>query len=227
MQNQTQRRKGLLDVRTMATLGILTALSFLAMLLGHIIPPVAGFLQYDPKDAVIVIIGFLFGPLASLIVSIFVAILEMPISGTGPYGLIMNVVSSASFAFTATLIYKSRRTMTGAVVGLCAGVAATTIMMLLWNYIVTPFYMNVERDIVKGMLVSVFLPFNLVKGGINTAVTLLIYKPVKAALTKARLIPASEAQGKASKKISVGVVIAALLLLATSVMFFLSLSGII
>ena len=36
--------------------------------------------------------------------------------------------------------------------------------MLLWNYLITPIYMGMDREeIVVPMLIPVFLPFNLVK----------------------------------------------------------------
>ena len=66
-----------------------------------------------------------------------------------------------------------------------------TVLMLLWNYIITPLYMHTARADVAAMLVPVFLPFNAVKGGLNLTATLLLYKPVVGALRKAKLIPES------------------------------------
>ena len=48
-------------------------------------------------------------------------------------------------------------------------------VMLLWNYLITPLYMvGTTRSMVAAMLPTVFLPFNLVKGGLNMALILLI-----------------------------------------------------
>jgi hypothetical protein len=58
---------------------------------------------------------------------------------------------------------------------------------------VTPWYMHVDRAVVEGMLFPVILPFNLLKGGINAALTLLLYRPLTAALRRARLLPPSSA----------------------------------
>ena len=65
-------------------------------------------------------------------------------------------------------------------------------VMLLWNYLITPLYMNVPRDVVVAMLPTAFLPFNLVKALMNGALTMLLYKPVVTALRKARLVPEHE-----------------------------------
>ena len=61
--------------------------------------------------------------------------------------------------------------------------------MMLCNYIITPIYTGLPRETVAGMLLPVFLPFNLIKYGINTAVTLILYKPIVTALRKAHLLP--------------------------------------
>ena len=46
-----------ITTRYMAVVAMFTAISFIAVLIGRIIPNVAGFLSYDPKDAVIAIAG--------------------------------------------------------------------------------------------------------------------------------------------------------------------------
>ena len=174
--------------KNLIILAILTALAYVAMLLIRAPFPAASFLTYDPKDVFIVIGGFLYGPLAVIPMSVIVSLLEMPISGTGPIGLIMNVLATCSFAFTAALIYKYRRTIMGAITGIISGVFLMIAVMLLWNYIITPMYMNVPREIVVGMLIPVFLPFNLLKGIYNAAITILLYKRLSVILRKLGMI---------------------------------------
>ena len=62
------------------------------------------------------------------------------------------------------------------------------VVMVAWNYIITPLYMHVPRTVVAGMLLPTILPFNLVKGGLNAGITMLIYKPVTEALRRAGLL---------------------------------------
>lgn len=59
------------------------------------------------------------------------------------------------------------------------------ITMLLWNYFVTPFYMGYSREAVAKLLLPAFLPFNVLKGSLNAAFTLLLYRPIIRALAKA------------------------------------------
>ena len=209
------------DVRRLAVLAMFCALSFVMVLLGRVIPDVAGFLSYDPKDAMIAIAGCIFGPLSSVIISVVVSLIELiSISGTGIYGFIMNVFSTCAFAVPVALIYKKDRSFKGALIGLIVGVFSMTACMLLWNYIITPYYMNVPRSVVTGMLLSTFLPFNFIKGGINLALTLVLYKPIVTTLRKAHLLPSGEEETK-KKGTQFSILLLAAFLLVTFVLLFL------
>ncbi len=207
-----------------AVTGMLSAISFIAVLLGNLIPNFSGFLSYDPKDAVIAIAGFIYGPLTSVIITVVVAFIEMfTISATGFYGLIMNIVSTCAFVVPATCFYKKLHNMKGAVLGLGVGVISVTIMMVLWNYIITPFYMGQPREAIAAMLLPVFLPFNLIKGGINAGLTLVLYKPLVTALRKARLVPSDSGS---KRQFHLGFTIFSAAVLVTFVLLFLVLTGV-
>ena len=228
--------------KNMTTMAMLAALAFLVMLVGRI-PMVAAapFLKYDPKDVIIIIGGFIFGPFAAFMISLVVSIIEMlTVSETGPIGAIMNLLSTCSFACLASVIYKKKHSIKGAVVGLVSGIALMVVVMLAWNYLLTPIYMGYPREAVAAMLLPVFLPFNLIKGGLNAGITLLIYKPVVMTLRKAGLAPKSTAAASAgnadsagansqkqAKKLGAIVTLTAILLLSTCVLFALVLAGII
>lgn len=213
------------STRYLAVVAMFTAVSFISVLLAKVIPNVQGFLSYEPKDAVIVIAGFIFGPLTCVIVSVLCSFIEMlSISSTGIYGFLMNVVSTCAFTVPAAWIYARHRTQKGAVIGLGVGVVVLAGCMVLWNYIITPFYMGVPRSVVAGMLATVFLPFNLIKGGINAGITLLLYKPIVTALRKARLVEPSSSNHKG--KFSPGFAIFAAAVLVTFVLLFLVLLGV-
>ena len=148
---------------------MLCAVAYIFTLIGHFIPLYFnGFLKYDPKDAIIVIAGFAMGPLASLIISVIVAFLELiTISTTGFIGFGMNILASVSFACIAAIVYRYRRSVPLAVAGLILSSAVTVGAMVLWNYLVTPWYMGVPREVVAEMLLPVFLPFNAIKCGLK------------------------------------------------------------
>ena len=147
------------------------------------------FLTFDAKDAVLTIAAFIYGPVSALIMSFIPAFIEfVTISSTGFWGFLMNFASSACFSFTASVIYKYRRTFNGAIIGLYASVVATTALMILLNILVTPIYMDVPRAVVFDLLPKLLLPFNFAKALMNAAIALLIYKPVSIAMKRAGLI---------------------------------------
>ncbi len=219
-------KKQQMSTRYMAAVAMFAAVSYVAVLLSKVIPNVAGFLSYEPKDAIIVIAGLLYGPMTSVLISVIVSFIEMiTISSTGPYGFLMNMVSTCAFAVPAAWYYQQHRTQKGAVTGLGFGVLTMAVAMLLWNYIITPFYMGVPRATVAGMLMTVFLPFNLVKGGINAGITLLLYKPVVSALRAAHLAQPSTS-GAQKGSFSAGFTLFAVAVLVTFVLLFLVLIGV-
>ncbi len=212
--------------KKLTMLAMLCALAYAAVALLRI--PVVLFLKYEPKDVVLTIGGFLFGPLASFCLSALVSLVEMlTLSDTGLIGFAMNLLASCSFACTAAWIYKKHHTLKGAVLGLCSGTVAMTALMILWNYLITPIYMGYPREAVAALLLPAFLPFNLLKGGLNTALTLLIYKPVVRALRRANLIePQKEAAPQIARSRKIGLTLISLLLLLTCIFFVLVLKGV-
>ena len=167
--------------------GIFAALAYISTFVIYI--TVAGFLTYDVKDALITVCSMIIGPVYAVAISLIVSFIELiTISGTGFWGFLMNFASSACFSFTASVIYKYKRSFNGAIIGLYASVLATTAVMMVLNILVTPIYMEVPRKVVFDLLPTLLLPFNFAKALMNAAITMLIYKPVSTAMKRAKLI---------------------------------------
>lgn len=203
--------------RTMTLAAMMAAMAYVAMLITRPLPNVAGFLSYDLKDVVIIIAGFQLGAVPALLIILVVALLEMvTVSSTGPIGLLMNVLSTGAFVLPPVLIYQRGKSLKRAALGLAAGVVSMTVIMLAWNYIITPLYMGVPRSQVAGMLIPIFLPFNLVKGGLNAGITMLIYKPITNGLRRTGLIESSTAT-TAKHTFSLPVTLVSIFLVATCI----------
>lgn len=210
--------------KKVTTIAMLCALSYIVMAVGRI--PIVMFLSYDPKDVIITIGGFIFGPLSAALISLIVSFVEMlSVSDTGPIGLIMNVLATCAFSCTAAYFYKKNHSLKGAVIGLVLGTLSMTAVMLLWNYLITPMYLGYPREAVAAMLVPMFLPFNLLKGGLNAAITMLLYKPVVSGLRKAGLIPPSSHTENAKSR-NLGVFLISAFALVTFILFALVLKGV-
>lgn len=179
------------SVKKITTLAMLAAIAYVLMVFIRIpFMPAAPFLEYDPKDIFFVMAGFLFGPAESLIIIVLTCLLEMvTVSDSGIIGFAMNVIASICFVLPAAFIYRTKKTLPFAVIGLTCGVICMTASMMLWNWIMVPLYTpGVTRAVVAGMLPVVFLPFNLIKASINMALTLIIYKPISTILHKSGIL---------------------------------------
>ena len=220
-------------VKQLVVMAMLAALAYVLMVLIRI--PVVSFLKYEPKDVIITIGGFIYGPLTAFLISFVVSLIEMiTVSDTGPIGAVMNLISTCSFACTAAFVYwkfpRLKHKLKGAIIGLVLGVIVMIGVMMLWNYFLTPIYMGYPREAVAAMLPTVFLPFNALKGGLNAAITMLLYKPVVLTLRKAHLVPESYGAPRTTgKKVgtTIGVVVSASAVLITCIVLILVLRGII
>lgn len=237
------------NTKKLVLTAMFTALAFVVAILIHFpVIPIAPFLKFDPKDVIIVIAGFIMGPIPAAIISCISALLEFfARNDSGVIGLAMNAIASVSFCCTAAVIYKKAHTIKGAVLGLIAGTLVMTILMLLWNYILTPIYSGISREAVLELFFPALIPFNLLKGIVNSALTMLLYKPLVMALRKARLVDSHtiathidengeevtesgervEVVKKKKKKLTIGTILTALFVLVTCVLVLLIINKVI
>ncbi|MBQ7406196.1 MAG: ECF transporter S component [Clostridia bacterium] len=184
-----------IDTRKVVGIAVFSALAFVLSLVIRF--PVM-FLTFDVKDAIICTSAFIYGPIAAPIVALLAALLELiTVSSTGLYGFLMNFFSSAALSTVASLVYRKWRTLNGAIVSMLAAVIAMVAVMMGANLLITPYYMTGGSvAAVAELIPSVLLPFNLAKGLLNAAITLLIYKPIKIAMKRAGLLSKEKATGK-------------------------------
>ena len=233
MQKTNFSQTGSWNLKKLVVGAVFCALAFVSMFVMRIN---VMFLTFDAKDAVVTLAGLLLGPVYALAISVVVPVIEsLMIGDTGIWGLVMDILSTASFSFVCALIYKYKKNIKGAVVGLLTAVFAMTSVMLLFNLFVVPLYTpNMTTAAVAKMIPSLFLPFNLTKGVLNAALVLVFYKPISRAVKAAKLLPRSqtsfeENSAEAKKKGTmfslvvtlVGIAVAALCV----VIFFMVLGG--
>lgn len=229
------QQKNRTHLRTLVLMAVFAALAFVTM---SVFRFNVQFLTFDLKDAVITLAGLLLGPAAAFVISLLVATLEfITVSDTGVYGFLMNFASSAAFSVACALVYPYRKKLSGALLSLGSGLVTMVAMMLLLNLVVTPRYMGVSTGEVAAMIPTLFLPFNVVKGVVNAALVLILYKPVHRALIATRLLPGRTASKTArmaagdtedrKKKlwVSIGVPVGGVILLAAAIAVFYFVMG--
>ncbi len=193
------------NTKTMVKISVLGVISFILMFFEIPLPWLAPtFMKIDISDLPALIGSFAIGPMAGVIIQLLKNVLNVLIEGstTGGVGELANFVVGSAFAYTAGFVYFKKKTFNRAVLGLVLGTIMMTIVITLANYfIMFPFYAKlfgmeiqtlvdmgavINKNIVdlKSMMLIAVVPFNLLKGIILTAITLLIYKRVSPILHK-------------------------------------------
>ena len=204
------------DVKKISVTALFCAIAFLMTFVFRF---KVGFLTFDLKDAVISVISLLYGPIYGVASAGVVAVLELlSVSDTGLYGLIMNFISSATFAIACGSVYKFKRNFSGAIFAVVVSVISVTAIMMVANIFITPYYMGVETAEVIALIPTMLFPFNLCKSIVNAASLLIIYKPITNALKKTGLVVANKTSYSFSKK-SVILFVVSLAVLALAVCF--------
>lgn len=96
-----------MSTKKITTVGMLCAMAMIVnVFISFPIVPAVSFLRYDPKDILIVIGGFIYGPMTSLLMSFICSIFEIMLKGGNILDVLMNMVSTCSFACMAAFVYK-------------------------------------------------------------------------------------------------------------------------
>ncbi len=181
VQTSASGTKNKFSVRYAATVGILAAAAFLLQILGTIIPfKVGGFLEVEFSDLPAIIGTFSMGPLCGVLIEFFKNLIKCAFTTTGFVGELANFIINGIFVLTAGMIYRRKRTIGGAVLGLAASVIAMSAAGIFTNlYVLLPLYMP-AADLSQrlGIVLSVITPFNIAKGAVLSVVTFFVYKPL-------------------------------------------------
>ena len=202
-------------VKKLVFVALFAALAYASTMIIH---PKVLFLTFDIKDAIITLAAMTFGPVAGVVISFLVALLELvTISETGLYGFIMNFLGSTAFSVVASLIYKYKKTLAGGIIGLGAAVFSMTAIMLLANIVVTPYFMKTSTETVIKMIPTILLPFNFLKSLANAGLVIGFYKPISNALKAVGAIRRREDEKLKFDKITVILLVIAVLISAVSI----------
>ena len=150
MKNQNNTHN-IFDVKRIVGMAMFAALAYGVTFVFRI--PVQ-FLTFDAKDAVLTIASFIYGPLAALVMALIPALIELiTISSTGFWGFLMNFLSTAAFSCSCALIYKYKKNIKGAIVGLVSAALTMTAFMLLFNLFMarSPGFGSMATDFIRAI----------------------------------------------------------------------------
>ncbi len=171
-------------LRSVMLAGILAALSFVLMRFTEFpLIPSASFLKTDLGDIPLLLGAIYLGPFYGVAIA-FVKDLLYLLSGGGGGGVLgafINFIATGTFAFICGLITIKKKNTTNVLLALTVGTLVMTFVMFYVNMWAVPkfwFPKITHKDLMK-YLIGINLPFNLIKGAIDTLITLVVFASLK------------------------------------------------
>ena len=187
---------------------VATVLMFLEFPIPFLIP---SFVEMDFSELPALLASFSLGPVSGVIVCLVKNVIKgLLFSGTGGVGEMCNFLLGICFIIPAGVIYKYKKTRSGALIGALVGAAAMAVCSVPVNYFISyPVYtvflpidaiISMYEEIIQSIgnlfhaswhvngllscLVIFNAPFTLLKGLLDTLFCFLIYKPLSPLLDK-------------------------------------------
>ena len=185
-----------MKVKKIAFIGLMGAVSAVLMLFRFPIPFMPPFLSFDLSGLMEMLGGFMFGPMAAACIIVVKILLQLVMQGSFSLGTgeLQNLILSCSYVLPALIIYHRNKTKKMAITGMAVSTIFVSVMAVFTNlYLIIPFYVklfgmsmddiitmcrtvNPAMKNVTTMAVFGLLPFNLIKYGVTSLVTFIVYK---------------------------------------------------
>lgn len=186
----------ILSTRKIALVGLFAAVSAVLMVLEVPVPFAPPFYKIDLSELPILIITFAFGPVAGVMTEFIKILLKLIMKSTSTafVGELANFSVGCTLILPAGIIYLSRKTKKTALIACITGTLCMTLFGSAFNavYLLPKFAqlfgmpleaivgmgtkINPSITSVETMALFAVAPLNLLKGTIDTVLTILLYK---------------------------------------------------
>lgn len=186
------------NAKTIAKVGVLSAVATVLMLFDFPLWFAPNFYQLDFSEVPVLLGTFALGPVSGIAIEFVKILINFVLNGTdtGGIGELANFIVGCSFIIPAGYIYKHKKSFNTAIIAMLTGTCVLTIVGSLMNYyLLLPVYsvvygapiqafidmgnlLNPAITDLKTFVLYAVVPFNLFKGIVVSAITLLIYKKI-------------------------------------------------
>lgn len=182
-------------IKSLAVVAIMGAIGFILMVLEFpmpfLIPP---FIKFDFSELPAIITAFALGPIQGIIVCLIKNLLHLFVTTSAGVGELSNFILGAIFVGTAGIIYRYKKTRSGALIGSIVGALLMAVISVVSNYfVVYPAYVTLygmPMEAIIGMYKALLpasdtllksllifnLPFTFAKGMIDALICFVVYK---------------------------------------------------
>lgn len=192
------------NTKVIAKVGVLSAVATVLMLIEFPLWFAPNFYQLDFSEVPVLLGTFALGPVAGIAIEFIKILINFVLNGTitGGIGELANFIIGCSFIIPAGYIYKNKKSLTTAIIGLIVGtISMSTVGSLINYFVLLPAYssvlgyplqafvdmgniINPAITDLKTLVMYAVVPFNLFKGAIVSLITILIYKKMSPILHK-------------------------------------------
>lgn len=185
--------------RRVAYVGIFAAIAAVLMYLEFPLPFAPAFYEIDFSEIPVLICSFSMGPVAGVVCEFLKVVLKLFLKGTSTafVGDLANFVVGCALILPASVVYFANKTKKGAVIGMAVGTVCITVVGSLFNaiYLIPTFSVLFGQplDVIIGMGTAInpaitsvntlvlfaVVPFNLLKGVVDSIITFLLYKHIE------------------------------------------------
>ena len=204
LEKMAQKKRGVkepvFNTRKVAMIGMFSAIAAVLYVFDFPIGFAPGFYKLDFSEVPVLIGTFAFGPSAGVMMEFIKVLLKILVKGTTTafVGDLANFVVGCSFILPASVVYAFKKTKKNAIIGCVVGTLVLTVFGTAFNavYLLPAFSKlygmpldtilamgtEVNPFVTEGSIVSFVVacvaPMNLLKGGVVSIITLLVYKPL-------------------------------------------------
>ena len=170
-----------------ALVGVMSAVAFALYYLEMPVAflfPAAPYLKIDFSDVPAIFTGVIAGPIAGVLVQLLKNIMHVSITKEPALsGEIANFAAGVALMLPAVYAFRKDFKKFG-VIGLIAGTLSATLIMVLVNLFITMPLYGIPQEVRWNLIVTVFTPFNLLRGAILSVVVLLLYPSMKSLIKR-------------------------------------------
>ncbi len=197
-------KTGTFSTNMIAKIAMLSAVAFVLMLIEFPIPVAPSFYKLDFSEAAVLIGGFALGPAAAVCIEATKVVLNLLFTGTMTMyvGEFANFLIGCALCVPASIMYRNNKSRATALKGMAVGTVAMAAAGVILNYfLLLPAYVSIAKFPMEAILgagqaifpfitnkftfvLACVTPFNLIKGVLVSAVTLILYKHVSPLLHK-------------------------------------------
>ena len=190
--------KNVFTTKNIAGMAVFSALSYIVYLLELPIfaSTPASFLKLDLSNVLVMLAGFMYGPIPALIVTVIKETIHIFLGGTtGGVGELANIIITTAYFIVPSIVYRYKKGIKVVIITLAISCLIQSGVSLLVNkFINFPFFMgsapfvpNQTSENAFSMLWGYVLAFNAIKSVVISIVTIVLYKKISYLFKKINL----------------------------------------